>query len=214
MNSEDFSNDKLREENDKSNSVSHEDYHQMNVDSDNETIQSEQEMIGRDHPSENQTSPLFSSNINMNKEGIVEADNVRYAGFWMRLWAYLLDIMVISSIVRLVIKPVLRLMDVSVYETSLFTPITILSGTIFFLYFILMTKYFGQTLGKMVFGLRVIDLKGSKPSWGTIIFREFIGRFISGSMFLLKFGYILIGFLPKKQGLHDLFADTTVIHDK
>lgn len=209
MNSEDFSNNKLREENDNSNSVSPADHHQMNVDSEKEAIQSEEETIGRDHPSENQTSPLISSN-----KGSVEEIPVRYAGFWMRLWAYLLDIIVISSIVRLVIKPVLRLMDVSVYETSLFTPITILSGTIFFLYFILMTKYFGQTLGKMVFGLRVIDLKGSKPSWGTIIFREFIGRFISGSMFLLKFGYLLIGFLPKKQGLHDLFADTTVIHDK
>lgn len=186
-----------------------------------------------EHEQQNQ-APMIEEQMNhddgagLNKDNIIKepkhdhqmplieaaSPDVRYAGFWMRFWAYLLDVIVIGSVVRLFIKPVLRLMDVSVYDTGFLAPITIISGAIFFLYFILMTKYFGQTLGKMVFGLKVIDLKGSKPSWATIIFREFIGRFISGSMFLLKFGYLLVGFLPKKQGLHDLFADTTVIHER
>ncbi|MER2059482.1 MAG: RDD family protein, partial [Niallia sp.] len=48
-------------------------------------------------------------------------------------------------------------------------------------------------------------------TWDTILFREWIGRFISGSFIIL---YALVAFLPKKQGIHDLFADTTVIHDR
>ncbi|MBL4951948.1 RDD family protein [Neobacillus sp. OS1-32] len=134
---------------------------------------------------------------------------VRYAGFWMRFWAYLLDLIVIGSIVRLLINPLFRLLDISLAEYNMFAPISIASAVIFYLYFVLMTKFFQQTLGKMVFGLKVIDLKHEKLSWGTIIFREWIGRFISVTVLI---GYLIVAFLPKKQGLHDIFTDTTVIH--
>ncbi|MGG3471055.1 RDD family protein [Neobacillus pocheonensis] len=134
---------------------------------------------------------------------------VRYAGFWMRFWAYLLDLIVIGSIERIVIKPVFRLLDLSLSEFNMFAPISIASAVIFYVYFVLMTKLFNQTLGKMVFGLKVIDLKQEKISWGTILFREWIGRFISATVIV---GYFIVAFLPKKQGLHDFFANTTVIH--
>ena len=135
--------------------------------------------------------------------------NSHYAGFWMRFWAYLLDLIVIGSIVRLLINPLFRLLDISLAEYNMFAPISIASAVIFYLYFVLMTKFFQQTLGKMVFGLKVIDLKHEKLSWGTIIFREWIGRFISVTVLI---GYLIVAFLPKKQGLHDIFTDTTVIH--
>jgi uncharacterized RDD family membrane protein YckC len=134
---------------------------------------------------------------------------VRYAGFWMRFWAYLLDLVVVGSIVRLLIKPIFRLLDIPLSETNMFAPVSISSAVIFYLYFVLMTKYLNQTLGKMVFGLKVVDLKNNQLTWGTILFREWIGRFISVTII---FGYIIVAFLPKKQGLHDLFTDTTVIH--
>lgn len=82
---------------------------------------------------------------------------------------------------------------------------------IFYGYFVLMTKYFGQTLGKMVFGLKVVSLKDSTLTWPVVLFREGIGRYISKTVFLL--GYLLVAFLPKKQGAHDYYADTTVIHE-
>ncbi len=135
--------------------------------------------------------------------------SIRFAGFWMRFWAYLLDLIVIGSIERLIINPLFRILEVPLMEFNMFAPISIASAIIFYLYFVLMTKYFHQTLGKMVFGLRVIDLKSDKLSWGTILFREWIGRFISATIVV---GYIVVAFLPKKQGLHDLFTDTSVIH--
>ena len=136
---------------------------------------------------------------------------VRFAGFWMRFWAYLLDLIVIGSIERLIINPVFRLFDISLNEFSIFAPISIVTAIIFYAYFVLMTRFFNQTLGKMVFGIKVVDLEGNHLSWRTILFREWIGRFISATLVI---GYVIVAFLPKKQGLHDLFSDTTVVHEK
>nr|WP_245948423.1 RDD family protein [Falsibacillus pallidus] len=129
----------------------------------------------------------------------------------MRFWAYLLDLIVIGSIDRLLIKPVFRLLDFQLHDTSMFAPISILFAIVFYGYFVLMTKYFGATIGKMVFGLRVISVKRDRLTWGTVLFREWIGRYISATVAIL---YILVAFMPKKQGLHDVFADTTVIHER
>jgi uncharacterized RDD family membrane protein YckC len=137
------------------------------------------------------------------------SQTLRFAGFWMRFWAYILDLIVVGSIERLLVKPLFRLIDVPLAEFNMFAPISIASAVVFYLYFVLMTKYFNQTIGKMVFGLKVIDLKGETLSWSTILFREWIGRFISATVVL---GYIIVAFLPKKQGLHDLFTETSVIH--
>ncbi len=135
--------------------------------------------------------------------------SVHYAGFWMRFWAYLLDLIVIGSIERMLINPIFRFLDIPLWEINIFAPISISSAVIFYLYFVLMTKFLGQTLGKMVFGLKVVDLKKNGLSWGTVLFREWIGRFISSTVIV---GYIIVAFLPHKQGLHDLFADTSVVH--
>ncbi|WP_438823974.1 RDD family protein [Bacillus sp. JJ1773] len=129
----------------------------------------------------------------------------------MRFWAYLLDLIVIGSIDRILINPIFRALDIPLTEFNIFAPITIATAVTFYAYFVLMTRFFNQTLGKMAFGLKVVDLKGQKLTWGTIIFREWIGRFISATIMI---GYVVVAFLPKKQGLHDLFSDTTVIHEK
>jgi uncharacterized RDD family membrane protein YckC len=133
-----------------------------------------------------------------------------YAGFWTRFWAYLLDLVVIGSINRMIINPVFQALDVSLFEDGIFSPVAIATAIVFYLYFVLMTKFLGQTLGKMVFGLKVVELDGKGLTWGTVIFREWIGRFISATIMVL---YVVVAFTKKKQGLHDLFADTTVIYE-
>ena len=72
----------------------------------------------------------------------------RYAGFWMRFWAYLLDLVVVGSIVRLLIKPIFRLLDIPLSETNMFAPVSISSAVIFYLYFVLMTKYLREAGSK------------------------------------------------------------------
>ncbi|WP_415815828.1 RDD family protein [Mesobacillus thioparans] len=134
----------------------------------------------------------------------------QYAGFWTRFWAYLLDLIVIGSINRMIIHPIFMALDVPLVKDGIFSPVTIATAVVFYLYFVLMTKYLGQTLGKMVFGLKVVELDGKSLTWGTVIFREWIGRFISATILVL---YVVVAFTNKKQGLHDLFADTTVIYE-
>lgn len=141
----------------------------------------------------------------------IEAVSYVYAGFWMRFWAYLADLIIVSSVNRILIYPILRIVDVPLHESSIFSTVNICTAVTFYLYFVLMTLFLKQTLGKMIFGLKVVPINKEKLTWDTILFREWIGRFISSSFFIL---YALVAFLPKKQGIHDLFADTTVIHDR
>lgn len=140
---------------------------------------------------------------------LLPTEKIRYAGFWMRFWAYLLDLIVIGSIVRILIKPIFRLLDIPL-ENDLFAPLSIATALTFYAYFVFMTRFFNQTLGKMVFGIKVIGLKEDHLTWKTILFREWIGRFISSTIII---GYILAAFFPKKQGLHDIFSDTSVVHE-
>ena len=131
------------------------------------------------------------------------------AGFWMRFWAYLIDLIVIGSLSRLFINPIFRLLDITMVETGVFSPYVIVDSALFFSYFALTTKFLNQTLGKMIMGLRVVKLNGDPLDWKTLIFREWVGRYISISVLML--GYIVIAFNPKKQGFHDMFSDTVVI---
>jgi uncharacterized RDD family membrane protein YckC len=166
----------------------------------------------------NQENRTFSNEIQSNLQNEMnelessindDQPDYKFAGFWMRFWAYLLDSVVIGSINRIIVYPIFRMFDLSLSEANMFAPVSIITAIVFYAYFVLMTKYLGQTLGKMVFGLKVVSLNDEKLNWSTIMFREWIGRFISGTILIL---YIVVGFLPKKQGIHDLFADTTVVH--
>lgn len=147
----------------------------------------------------------------INTQSMSIDSSLPYAGFWMRFWAYLVDLIVIGSINRIIIYPVLRYFDFPLSDSNKFSISSIATAITFYLYFVLMTKFLRQTLGKMIFGLKVIELHGENIKWSTVFFREFIGKFISKFLFI---GFILVAFLPRKQGLHDLFADTTVIHER
>jgi uncharacterized RDD family membrane protein YckC len=163
------------------------------------------EEVLRDQEIEKEIEPKY-----LKEESLVNKQRPRYAGFWMRFWAYLLDLIVVGSIDRILVKPLFRLLDIPLLESNLFAPISIATAITFYAYFVLMTRYFQQTLGKMVFGLKVVGLVEERLSWKTILFREWIGRFISSTIVI---GYIITAFLPKKQGLHDLFSDTSVVHE-
>ncbi|WP_408007198.1 RDD family protein [Pseudalkalibacillus sp. A8] len=136
-----------------------------------------------------------------------------YAGFWMRFWAYLLDLIVIWSLNSLIVKPLLVLLNLPLDEGGMFSLRAILATIIFYGYFVLMTRFFGQTIGKMLFAIKVVtkDLNDKLP-WSTLLFREVIGRFISKTILLI--GYIVTAFTNEKQSLHDIFADTRVVHTR
>ncbi|WP_417899321.1 RDD family protein [Bacillus haimaensis] len=166
----------------------------------------EEEFVHDSYPSAGIDNTIFKSPP--------ERPVYRFAGFWMRLWAFLLDGIIIWSIGSILIFPLFRVLGFSTGESSMFSPATIATTIVFYAYFILMTKYFKQTLGKMVFGLRVVDLAEERLSWKTVLFREGIGRYIAGVFAPITFiVYLVAAFTRKKQGVHDLFADTSVVHE-
>lgn len=144
------------------------------------------------------------------KETIVHYPNL-LAGFWIRFWAYLIDLLVIGSVNRIIIYPLFSFIGLDNSNSFIFSPVSIATAITYFVYFVMMSKLLNQTLGKMIFGLKVVAMKDKKLSWATIIFRELIGRYISKTIWI---GFLITAFTPKKQALHDIFADTLVIHEK
>ena len=148
------------------------------------------------------------------KELIVESNEYsqKLAGFWTRFWAYTIDIIVLYAISGIFIKPIFRAFDLPIENPSFlfFTTYKATILIVLLLYFALMTKYLQQTVGKIIMGIKVVSRDKSELTWHTIIFREMIGRFISK---LLVLPYLLVAFTPNKEALHDIFADTYVIHE-
>lgn len=135
------------------------------------------------------------------------------AGFWIRFWAYLIDLIIISAFSGLIVKPVFRIFDWAITDPVflLYSPYKTVMLILFLAYFLLMTKFFGQTAGKMICGIRVVRKSGGHLSWSSLLFREVIGRYISKTLVI---PYLLVVFMPNKEALHDLFADTEVVHEQ
>lgn len=134
------------------------------------------------------------------------------AGFWVRLFAYLFDVGIIFGASFVFVRFPLSLLGIELMFTILFFTASFV-GLFGSLYFVLMTKTWGQTLGKMVMAIQVINRNGKPLSWSNVFFREFIGRFLS-QLFGLHLGYIWIAFHPQKQGWHDLIDNTQVVYDR
>ena len=69
----------------------------------------------------------------------------------------------------------------------------------------------GRTLGKLVLGLRVVTVSGTEVSAGRGMLRS-VGLLIS--MITAGFGFWMIPFNRRKQGLHDFIAETAVVYDR
>lgn len=148
----------------------------------------------------------------LNSPVITDEYSLKYAGFWIRFWAYTIDLIVLVAISGIFIKPIFRVFDWTISNPLFlfFSPYKVTMLIVALLYFMLLTRFLGQTIGKMIVGIRVHRKDGEKLTWGTIVFREGIGRFISKTLLL---PYLLTVFMPKHEALHDLFADTVVMHE-
>ena len=132
-----------------------------------------------------------------------------FAGFWIRFFAYLVDLLVVQALVAILIKPIFALVGINMLGNDPLTLFGFVQLLIFVGYFILMTKYTnGQTLGKMIFGIRVVCFKEEKLSWQTILIREGVGRYIGKIVAVI---YLVAAFQNKKQHPIDMLCDTSVV---
>lgn len=134
------------------------------------------------------------------------------AGFWIRFVAYLIDLSLINIVlIGLIVNNVLLATKLENYTFMYLSWSTIIGFIVFYIYFILMTKFLGQTIGKMIVGLKVVRDNGENLNWSTVLFREGIGRLFSAILYL---PYLIIPFTSKHKGLHDFIADTHVVHEE
>jgi uncharacterized RDD family membrane protein YckC len=83
-----------------------------------------------------------------------------------------------------------------------------LSGILLFLYFFLFHAARGQTPGKQLLGLRVIDAYGNRPGVPRTLLRT-LAYALSALPFSL--GFLWIGFDRERRALHDWVASTYVV---
>ena len=148
----------------------------------------------------------------------------KFAGFWRRLVAYLIDNTIICIVFFVLFLIAMMAFFIgaasgesSDWITDLADPTAISSTVIFiWLFFLVITigyfTYFhgatGRTPGKMLLGLQVIGEDGTPLSFG-IAFLRAVGYLVSGA--ILNIGFIWAAFDKRKQGWHDKIAGTVVI---
>jgi uncharacterized RDD family membrane protein YckC len=141
---------------------------------------------------------------------------VNYAGFWIRVGAYLIDA-IILYVVNMIIFGVFGLSMMPAANAGLSEEA--LGGTVWLVYLLTLVLnwvYFAvmessarqATLGKMALGLTVTGEGGQRISFARATGRYF-AKILSG--LVLMIGYIMVGFTQRKQGLHDMLASTLVL---
>ena len=119
-----------------------------------------------------------------------------YAGFWKRVLALLIDMLVMAPVG---------------FAVGLIWEGGNLVGVIVgWTYYSVMESSPKQgTLGKMALGIKVTDLDGNRISFGRATGRYF-AKWLSA--LILGIGYIMVAFTAKKQGLHDQVASCLVVN--
>ena len=148
---------------------------------------------------------------------------VRYAGFWIRFVAFVID----TLLTALIVGPLLW----KIYGSSYFQDyVDLLQGRIDVaadrpmfagpadMFVSLVLPAIGvvifwiarqATPGKMALSLRIVDASSHAPLSNVQAIARYLGYYVS--IFGLMLGFLWIAFDPRKQGWHDKLARTIVI---
>lgn len=161
----------------------------------------------------------------------------KYAGFWMRFGAHLIDSIILGIVNFFITLPIIlsygffefferdrgRIFftssenlpdsDLSIdFIIALFKGIliaVIVTTVVNWLYYALFESSKKQaTIGKMALNIKVTDMAGNKITFMRATGRYF-GKILSG--LFLMIGYIMAAFTEKKQALHDILAGCLVV---
>jgi len=116
--------------------------------------------------------------------------NTKYTNFGIRIFAHLLD-------------AVLIMLPLTLLSLSFLYPLIII---------LLWVILKGQTIGKKLTGIRIVTYPDCQKIDGTTAFIRMLGYFVNVITFGI--GFLIIPFRDDKRGLHDLIADTCVIYEK
>ncbi|SFU74667.1 Uncharacterized membrane protein YckC, RDD family [Polaromonas sp. YR568] len=142
----------------------------------------------------------------------MDSSRFEYAGFWIRVWASIID----SLILGVLLYPALT----AVYGREYWDSTDFIQGPAdLLLSWVLPAvavmwfwKARQATPGKMAIGARIVDADtGNNPGTTQLIVR-YLGYFVS--LVPLGLGIIWVGFDARKQGWHDKLARTVVVRKK
>jgi len=142
------------------------------------------------------------------KTDFKDEENLKFADFWMRLGAFLIDAFLIYGISYCFFWLELEYFLIDYLEKPFVDYFVVVA--IFFIYQLFFITLFSSTIGKRIYGLRIIsDKRKEKLKIGEAFSRTF-SYIVSISSLL--WGFFLINVDDKKhQGLHDRFAKTLVV---
>lgn len=141
---------------------------------------------------------------------------VPYGGFWWRVLAYIID-GIIMNIVGSILGAIFGISMVplsgmganeNLLASGAMFGVLGLSFVINWVYFAGMeSSKFQGTVGKLAMGLVVTGMDGERIS-----FMRATGRYFAKilSAVILCIGFIMVAFTQRKQGLHDIMANTLV----
>jgi uncharacterized RDD family membrane protein YckC len=160
--------------------------------------------------------------------GYVPVAQVAYAGFWLRVLAYLIDTIILGVFAIPILIGGAMLLGIGgmianmphnqdPFENGLPPAfalfLTLCVGVGIFgtwLYFALLESSEWQgTAGKKALGLIVTDMAGQRVTFMRATGRHF-GKIVT-SFIPLGIGYAMAGFTQKRQALHDMIASTLVL---
>jgi len=140
----------------------------------------------------------------------VSENAVKYAGFWVRVGAALID----TIFFMMLVLPVLYAMYGEEYFTSteqVYWGIgdLLMNYVVPAIIVIVFWTYRSATPGKIILNMKIVDAEtGEQPSTGKLIIR-YLGYYVSAIPMCI--GLMWVGFDERKQGWHDKLANTVVI---
>ena len=145
--------------------------------------------------------------------------NENYAGFWVRLAAYVIDSVIVAIgllVVRLAWIGIGALISGTILDENVLFHYSLKDIVLYIfkvMYFALLTWCTGTTIGKRLMNRRVVSAdRNEKLSFVDVLYRETVGRFLCGISIWI--GYIIVGIDKEKRGFHDMLCDTRVVYEK
>lgn len=134
----------------------------------------------------------------------MDGENIKYAGFWARALAQILDGLIIGIPSTFIVYALLA--DETGRNILYFILTTVITVSFW-------VGWGGRTPGKKLLGIRIVTY----PDFGEINLAKSLIRYLLGytlSAVILFLGFIMVAFREDKRGLHDLLAGTCVIHER
>ena len=142
----------------------------------------------------------------------IDEQHYEYVGFWARVWASVID----SVLVCVIVYPVLTM----IYGREYFSSTSLIKGPADFLLqwvlpavaIIVFWIARQATPGKMAIRAKIVDADTGAPMTRAQAIGRYLGYYVS--ILGLGFGFFWVGWDKRKQGWHDKLAGTVVVRSR